>query len=195
MKILSVEPSGVMLRPTDPFPDDLPQVAFVGRSNVGKSSLVNKLLGRKNLAPISSKPGKTKKIHFFKVNDIFYLVDLPGYGFAKKTVGMKDLWKETIEGYFDRSKGIRGVVSLVDIRHEIPDSDINMLDFIAQRELPVLVVLTKADKLGRGKQQQMLSALLRRLRGTVDSEQVIVTSAEKGTGIEELSESIESLVE
>ena len=193
MKILSVEPSGVMFRPTDPFPDDLPQVAFVGRSNVGKSSLVNKLLGRKNLAPISSKPGKTRKIHFFKVNGVFYLVDLPGYGFAKKTVGLKDLWKETIEGYFDRSKEIRGVVSLVDIRHEIPDSDIRMLEFLSQRGLPVLIVLTKADKLGRGKRKQMHSALLRRLG--VETDQVIVTSSVDGDGIEELSDSIESLIE
>ena len=194
MIIRSFEPAGVFQRPSDSFPDDLPQVAFTGRSNVGKSSLINRLVGRKRAAPTSSTPGKTRKIHFFKVNDCFYLVDLPGYGYARLPVEQKRKWHKTVENYLEKSRSLRGVVSLIDIRHKLFDSDRQMLVYLTSYCIPALVVLTKADKLSRSRQQQMTTGLLKELDGVVAPEQVVPVSAVKGTGCENLLSAIEELV-
>ncbi|MBN2288136.1 MAG: YihA family ribosome biogenesis GTP-binding protein [Candidatus Glassbacteria bacterium] len=194
MIIRSFEPAGVFRSVKDKFPDDLPQVAFTGRSNVGKSSLINRLAGRKRTAPTSSTPGKTRSIQFFKVNDSFYLVDLPGYGYARLPLEQRERWRKTVENYLGSSRGLRGVVSLIDIRHKLFDSDRLMLEYLAASRIPALVVLTKADKLGRGRQKQMATGLLQELGGLVAREQVITVSAVQGTGCESLLEAIGELV-
>lgn len=193
MKIKSVEAAGAFWRPSDKFPDSLPQVAFAGRSNVGKSSLVNRLLGRRKLAPISSTPGKTRKIHFYEINGRFFLVDLPGYGFARLPEQVRENWRRLIERYFETSRGLRGVVCLVDIRRGVGELDRQMLFYLAEKQVPLLIALTKADKLGRGARDKARKEVLAALEGAVGGEQVLLTSARTGEGCGELLNSVGQL--
>ena len=165
-----------------------PEVSFVGRSNVGKSSLLNRLLGRKQLARVSSVPGKTANINFFDVDGVKF-VDLPGYGYAKVSHAEKQRWADLIGGYFEQERSFNLVISLVDIRHEAQKLDLQMVDFLAEAELPFVVALTKADKITRNKQNQAAAAL----RSSFDlaQEQIIITSSETGLGIDELRRRIE----
>lgn len=165
-----------------------PEVSFVGRSNVGKSSLLNRLLGRKQLARVSSVPGKTANINFFDVDGVKF-VDLPGYGYAKVSHTEKQRWADLIGGYFEQERSFNLVISLVDIRHEAQKLDLQMVDFLAEAELPFVVALTKADKITRNKQNQTAAAL----RSSFDlaQEQIIITSSETGLGIDELRRRIE----
>ncbi len=134
------------------FPSgELPEVAFCGRSNVGKSSLINTLLGRKRLAPTSSQPGKTRTIDFYVINGRFFLVDLPGYGFAKVSKQIKKKWRELIEGYLGKRKQLKVVVMLVDIRHNPTEDDLLMYQWLKYNEIPTIIAATKSDKLSRGK--------------------------------------------
>ena len=165
-----------------------PEVSFVGRSNVGKSSLLNKLIGRKQLAKVSSQPGKTANINFFDVDGVRF-VDLPGYGFAKVSRSEKQRWADLIGGYFEQERSFNLVVALVDIRHDAQKLDQEMLAFLIAAELPFVVALTKADKLSRNKQMQQLASLSRQFG--LSKDQMIVTSSEKGTGIDELRRTIE----
>ena len=165
-----------------------PEVSFVGRSNVGKSSLLNKLIGRKQLAKVSSQPGKTANINFFDVDGVRF-VDLPGYGFAKVSRSEKQRWADLIGGYFEQERSFNLVVALVDIRHDAQNLDQEMLAFLIEAELPFVVALTKADKLSRNKQMQQLASLSRQFG--LSKDQMIVTSSEKGTGIDELRRTIE----
>ena len=167
---------------------ELPEVSFAGRSNVGKSSLLNKLVGRKALAKVSSTPGRTANVNFFEVDGI-YLVDLPGYGFAKVSKAEQKRWADLIDGYFDQERSFNLVVALVDIRHDAQKLDLQMLDFLRESELPFCVALTKADKLSRSKQQQQQSRLAKQFG--LPREQLIVTSAQTGQGIDELKRRIE----
>lgn len=164
-----------------------PEVAVAGRSNVGKSSLLNKLFGRKNLVKVSSKPGKTANINFFDVDGIRF-VDLPGYGFAQVSKAEKERWANLISGYFNQERSFNLVISLVDIRHEAQKLDVEMIDFLHEAGLPCLVALTKADKLSRGKQNQQAALLSRQL--DVPRDQMVITSAETGQGIDELKRRI-----
>ncbi len=164
-----------------------PEVAFAGRSNVGKSSLINKLVGRKALARTSSQPGKTANINFYETDGI-RLVDLPGYGFAKVSGKERQRWADLIAGYFNQERSFNLVVALVDIRHNAQKLDVQMLDFLQDAELPFVVALTKADKLSRTKQDQQAAALAKQFG--IDRAQMIVTSAQKGTGINELRHAI-----
>ena len=166
-----------------------PEVAFAGRSNVGKSSLINKLVRRKALARTSSQPGKTANINFYEADGI-RLVDLPGYGYAKVSGKERQRWADLIAGYFDQNRSFNLVVALVDIRHEAQKLDLQMLDFISSAELPFVVALTKADKLSRSKQDQQAARLSKQLG--VPRANMIITSAEKGAGIEELRRRIEA---
>lgn len=165
-----------------------PEVSFVGRSNVGKSSLLNRLLGRKQLARVSSVPGKTANINFFDVDGVKF-VDLPGYGYAKVSHTEKQRWADLIGGYFEQERSFNLVISLIDIRHEAQKLDLQMVDFLTEAELPFVVALTKADKITRNKQNQAAVAL--RSSFGLAQEQIIITSSETGLGIDELRRRIE----
>ncbi len=165
-----------------------PEVAFAGRSNVGKSSLINCLCRRKALARTSSQPGKTANINFYEADGI-RLVDLPGYGFAKVSQKERQRWADLIAGYFDQERSFNLVVALVDIRHDAQKLDEQMLEFLRETELPFVVVLTKADKLSRPKQDQQASRLAKQFG--IPRTQMIITSAEKNLGIDELRRRIE----
>ena len=165
-----------------------PEVSFAGRSNVGKSSLLNSLVGRKALAKVSSTPGRTANINFFDVDGVTF-VDLPGYGYAKVSKGERQRWADLIGGYFEQERSFNLVVSLVDIRLEAQAIDQQMMEFLQEEELPFVVALTKADKLSRPKQQSQVARLSKQLG--VPREQMVVTSAETGLGIDELRRRIE----
>ncbi len=165
------------------------EVAFAGRSNVGKSSLLNALLNRKNLAKVSSKPGKTATINFFDVDGVDF-VDLPGYGFAKVSKSELDRWADLIEEYFNQERNLVLAVSLVDIRHDPSDLDYSMIEFLKAVEAPFAVVLTKADKLSKQKANANKQRIIKLLE--LDrSVPVLLTSSEKKTGIDELRRIIE----
>lgn len=166
----------------------MPEVSFAGRSNVGKSSLLNRLVGRKALAKVSSTPGRTANVNFFEVDGVWF-VDLPGYGYAKVSQGERQRWADLIGGYFEQERSFNLVVSLVDIRLEAQKLDQQMLAFLQEEELPYVVALTKADKLSRPKQQKQMALLSKQLG--VPRDQMIVTSAETGLGIDELRRRIE----
>ena len=171
----------------------LPEVAFAGRSNVGKSSLLNKLVGNRSLARVSKTPGRTREINFFKINETFVLADLPGYGYARISKEKRAAWKPLIEGYLYASTMLRGVVLLVDARHEPTGDDRSMIDYLGQIGVPTLVVLTKMDKLP-AKQGAARSATLARALG-VEEDQVVSTSAVSGHGRDELAAAVVSLLE
>ncbi len=174
-------------------PSTLPEVAFAGRSNVGKSSMLNALFGRKSLAKVSQKPGKTSTINFFNT-DTARFVDLPGYGYARVAKSEKGRWAELIEGYFNQDRNFALVVSLVDIRHEASPLDLNMINFLTEAGLPFAVVLTKADKLSRNQQNKQISVLRRQL-ALPDDVPMLVTSSAKRTGFDNLRKLIEQACE
>ena len=176
-------------RPTN----ELPEVAFAGRSNVGKSSLLNRLVRRKAFARVSNTPGRTREINFFKVNDRFVLADLPGYGYAKISKTRKAEWLPLIEGYLRASPALRGVVLLLDVRHHPSDEDLQMLDFLAEIEAPTIVALTKVDKLRPREVPDRVHEIAVALR--LEDEQMIPFSAETNQGRDELAAALVSLVE
>lgn len=171
------------------LPDSvLPEIAFAGRSNVGKSSLLNKLMFSKKLAKVSSKPGKTATINFYKVGkdeDVVHLVDLPGYGYAQVSKAEKERWSRLIEGYFDDDRQFALVVSLIDIRHDPSALDQSMVAYLQEGGFPFAIALTKADKLSKQKANQQKQRIRKSL-GLSQDVPMIVTSAENGNGIEEL---------
>ena len=173
-------------------PAELPEVAFAGRSNVGKSSLLNKLVRRKGFARVSTTPGRTREIHFFKVNGTFVLADLPGYGYARISKARKAEWRPLIEGYLANSPQLRGVVLLLDVRHDPTGDDHVMLDFLATLGMPVILVVTKVDKLSAAQAAARVTALIAQLG--VDADQVIPFSARTGAGRDELADAVEMLV-
>jgi GTP-binding protein len=170
----------------------LPEVAFAGRSNVGKSSLINALVHRKKLARVSNTPGRTREINFFDVNGEFVLADLPGYGYAKVSKEKKAAWRPLIEGYLKGSLGLRGVVLLLDARRVPSEDDLQMLEFLAHRGTPTVIIATKVDKLAKAERAERIEALAR--EAGVELEQVIPFSAVSGEGRHELAEAIESLL-
>lgn len=170
---------------------DLPEVAFAGRSNVGKSSLMNKLFGRKSLVKVSSKPGKTANVNFFEADGVHF-VDLPGYGFAQVSKAERQRWADLIDGYLTTGRDIRLIVVLVDIRLDAQRLDLEMVDYLRGNELPFIVALTKADKISRSKQSQQKARLARAFG--LDPMALVVTSATKGTGMGEIKAFIERAV-
>lgn len=174
------------------LPSTAPEVSFAGRSNVGKSSLLNKLFNRKSLAKVSSTPGKTATINFFDAGDAKF-VDLPGYGYARVSKAEKARWNELIGGYFEQDRNFTLVVSLVDIRHPASTLDERMIAYLRDRGLPFAIALTKADKLSRQQQMKQCAALKKQLN-LQDGTPLVTTSAEKGTGIDELRTLIKNTV-
>jgi GTP-binding protein len=170
----------------------LPEIAFAGRSNVGKSSLINRLVRRKSLARVSNTPGRTRAIHFFRVNDDFVLVDLPGYGYARISKERKSAWMPLIEGYLRSSTELRGIVQLLDVRHEPTGDDLRMLDFLAEVGAPTVVAATKIDKVAAPKVAERLAALA--TATGLDADQIIPFSAVTGEGRDDLAEAIMQIV-
>ena len=162
----------------------LPQIAVAGKSNVGKSSLINKLCNRNKLAKTSATPGKTKLINVFLLNRSFHLIDLPGYGFARVDKAEKARWGKMMQDYFEQAEELQHVFCLVDIRHEPTEDDKNMNLFLRQMGIPFTVIATKADKISRGARMKHIAPICRALY--VQPWQVIPFSAEKGIGREEL---------
>lgn len=162
-----------------------PEIVFSGRSNVGKSSLINRLLNRKALAKVSSTPGKTATINFYDI-DGAYLVDLPGYGYAKVSKSEQRRWAELMDGYFHQQRDIRLVVQLIDSRHAPTALDLQMLEFLSDVGLPFIIVLTKSDKLKKSEQENRLDRLAHELDMFEQMPYTILTSSEKGLGMDEL---------
>jgi GTP-binding protein len=171
----------------------LPEIAFAGRSNVGKSSLLNTLVRRKSFARVSRTPGRTREINFFRINNQFVLVDLPGYGYARISKEKKAEWRPLISSYMRRTTQLRGIVLLLDIRREPSDDDRAMLDFLAETEVPAIVALTKVDKLSKTAGRERAADIARDL--ALEPEQVIPFSSQTGEGRSELLEAIMDLVE
>ena len=174
-------------------PSTRAEVSFAGRSNVGKSSLLNALLNRKALAKVSAKPGKTATINFFDVDGCDF-VDLPGYGYAKVAKDELDRWADLIEGYFNQERKFALAVSLIDIRHAPSELDHTMVQFLQEMQLPFCVVLTKADKLSKQKAMTQKSLISKELQLENDTK-ILVSSSEKKTGIEELRKIISDHVQ
>ena len=173
-------------------PINLPQLAVVGKSNVGKSSLINALCNRRKLCKTSGTPGKTRLINVFLINEQFHLVDLPGYGFAKVDKAEKKRWGEMMDRYFQDSTQLFHVLHLVDIRHEPTQDDIAMSNYFRQMGIPFTVVATKADKISRGARMKHIAPICRAL--LTQPWEIIAFSSEDGTGREQLLNRIETLL-
>jgi len=171
----------------------LPEIAFAGRSNVGKSSLLNALVRRKSFARVSRTPGRTREINFFRINNGFVLVDLPGYGYARVSKAKNSEWRPLIESYLRRTTQLRGIVLLLDIRREPSDDDREMLDFLSELEVPTIVALTKTDKLSKAAARDRAAEISRQL--ALEADQVVSFSAHTGEGRVELLEAITAIVE
>ncbi len=173
-------------------PSDLPEIVFSGRSNVGKSSLINKLLYRKSIARVSAKPGKTATINFFSLKEANF-VDLPGYGYAQVSQAEKKRWAELVEGYFAQQRKIALVVQICDMRHTPSADDMTMIDFLYQNHYPFIIALTKKDKLKKTQQQLRMEALKEEL-GDYPEVVLCPCSSEKGDGIDEIRRIIEESI-
>jgi GTP-binding protein len=201
VKLRTIEFAGAIGRPGQPPPGELPQIAFAGRSNVGKSSLINRLLERhrRQIARVSARPGKTQEINFYQIRaDLngeaadFFLVDLPGYGYARAPRAIRELWRPLIEAYLSGSSELLGVVQLIDARHDPTAEDLRMVDYLAGIGMPTLFVLTKIDKLKSLERERRVRAA-RDLLG-VEDEQLVPFSSVTGEGRDDLLESLRILL-
>ena len=190
MKIASVEFVTSAVNDSGLPPGELPEVAMSGRSNVGKSSLLNRLVNRRGLAKTGSTPGRTQTINFFLVNGTFHLVDLPGYGYARVPLQVRATWGKMIEGYLSGRKNLRGVIMLVDIRHPPTEGDQQLHHWLKHYGIPVAVVATKADKLSRSRGLQSLAKIRSGLSLTSE-EAVVMFSATAGQGRDDVLKIIE----
>ena len=180
---------------TSKLPENLlPEIAFAGKSNVGKSSLINGLMNRKALARTSAQPGKTQTINFYHVNDAFYLVDLPGYGYAKVSVELKEKWGKLVERYLQESKQLRAVFLLIDIRHEPGANDQRMYEWIVHQGYDPIIIATKLDKINRSQVQKHLK-IVRSGLGAKPETRILPYSAITKQGREEIWDLMEELLE
>ena len=185
MKIRSSEIEVSAIRKEQYPKEGLPEIALVGRSNVGKSSVTNALLNRRNFARTSQTPGKTRTINFYKINNEFYFVDLPGYGYAKVSKSEKDKWGVIMERYLQDREELCAIFLLVDIRHEPTNDDVMMYEWIKHFGYNCVVIATKADKISRGQYQKHISIIRKKLQLEKD-EKVIPLSSSKKTGVEDV---------
>jgi GTP-binding protein len=192
-RVLQVEFAGAIGAPGQVPPGHYPQVAVAGRSNCGKSSLINKLVGRKKIARVSQTPGKTREINFFLINDRFFLTDLPGYGFARAPEAVREHWGMLIENFLEHSAQLAGIIVLVDARRGLLPQDQQLLGWLGEFQIPALFALTKIDKLNRSGRKKAEAALQRDLN--LEPDQVIATSAHSGEGVDTLRESLFALVD
>jgi GTP-binding protein len=185
MHILTAEYVISAVEPSQYPEGNRPEIAFAGRSNVGKSSLINKLVNRRSLARISNSPGKTRALNYYNINNGFYFVDLPGYGFAKVSMDIKNQWGKMVEGYLLDRQALKVVVQLVDIRHVPSKEDIQLHDWLKHYQRSTILVLTKADKIARGKWQNHAKTVRQALR-PLPVTPVIIFSVVTGQGKDEL---------
>lgn len=191
MKVHNVEMVISAVRPEQYPEDGLPEFALAGRSNVGKSSFINRMIGRKALARISSKPGKTQTLNFYKIEEQLFFVDVPGYGYAKVSKSERAAWGKMIEKYFTGRDLLKAVVLIVDLRHSPTNDDCMMYDFLKHYNIPCIVIATKCDKIPKGKWDKHKKIVKETLQ--MDKEDpLIVFSSEKGIGFEQTWAEIES---
>jgi GTP-binding protein len=175
------------------FPEiGVPEIAFAGRSNVGKSSLLNRLVGRRGLARVSKTPGRTQQLNFFVVDERVAFVDLPGYGFARVPAVVRRQWKQLVESYLGKREHLRAVVVIVDLRRGLDRGDAQLCEYLSAHRLPAILVATKSDKLGHGERTRRARALAEAAMANVAG--VVVCSAQTGEGIRELWKEIEAFV-
>lgn len=173
---------------------DLPEIALAGRSNVGKSSFINKLINRKALARTSSKPGKTQTLNFYKINDFFHFVDVPGYGYAKVSKSEREVWSHMIEEYFLERDNLRAAVQVVDMRHQPSVDDVSMYQFLKHHDIPVIIVATKLDKI----KKNQVAKNVKRIKETLNLEgtdTIIPFSSETAQGKDESWRIIDSFLQ
>lgn len=194
MKIRKVGLEAVAAKPNQYPEEGLPEIALAGRSNVGKSSLINTLVNRNNLAKTSSQPGKTQTINFYNINEEFRIVDLPGYGYAKVSVAERQRWADMIEKYLTTRQSLKEVVLLLDIRHEPGEHDKMMYDWIKSFGYNGYIIATKADKISKGQWQKHISVIKKKLE-VVSTDLIIPFSAAKKLNVEKVWETIESILE
>lgn len=194
MKIKKAELQGVYVHLKDLPEGDRPEIAIVGRSNVGKSSLINKLVNRKNLARSSSTPGKTRTINYYLINDSWFLVDLPGYGYARASKAEQAKWGKFTEQYLTKRSQLQGILHLIDIRHPPSKDDIQVQSWLIHNELPVLCVATKADKISRGARGKHLTVIKKDLNLPPGLEPLCFSTV-NGAGVEELRQALQEILE
>lgn len=170
-------------------PSNLPEIVFSGRSNVGKSSMINKLINRKSLARVSSAPGKTASVNFYLCGDKLKLVDLPGYGYAKVSFGEKVKWSELVEGFFAGDRNIKLAVQLLDVRHAPTEDDLIMLNFLKQTDKDLVIVFTKCDKLKKSELEKRKLEIPSEV-GIYEQNRLVYFSTQTGSGVEELTAAI-----
>ncbi|MBC2714178.1 MAG: YihA family ribosome biogenesis GTP-binding protein [Desulfobacteraceae bacterium] len=180
-------------RPGNYPPENLPEIAFAGRSNVGKSTLINKLVNRKHLVKTSSTPGRTQLLNFFNINEAFVFVDLPGYGYAKVPERVKKDWGKMIETYLSTRSTLKGVVLILDIRRNPGEDEHNFISWLHQQEIPTILILTKADKLSKTKQKKQVQLIEKAL--SINPEGLICFSAKTRQGLDNVWKAIEYCIE
>ena len=191
--IRQVEFAGAIGAPDQSPPGRYPQIAVAGRSNCGKSSLINALVGRKKMARVSQTPGKTQEINFYLVNERFFLADLPGYGFARAPEGARERWRRLIEAFLESSSDLAGIVVLIDARRGLLDQDEQLLAWLAELQIPTLLALTKIDKLNRSGRTRAARDLREALG--LPADQLVSTSSVTGEGVDTLRQSLFGLLD
>lgn len=179
-------------KPSEFIVDELPEVAVVGRSNVGKSSLLNMLANNKKMAKTSSTPGRTRLVNYFSVNNELYLVDLPGYGYAEASKSQKESWDKVLDEYFNNTNKLKLVLVLIDARHLPSKLDCLMIDYLVDRDIPYQIILTKTDKLSKSELNRNIMAISNAIRHSRDI--MIATSSEKKVGADKIFEAIEKAI-
>ena len=193
MKVTQAEIVMSAVKPEQYPTDGFPEFALAGRSNVGKSSLINKMINRKGLARTSSKPGKTQTLNFYKLNETIFFVDVPGYGYAKVSKTEREAWGKMIETYITTREPLRAMLLIIDLRHKPSADDVMMYDFLKHYEIPTIVIATKADKIPKGKWQKHLKVV----RDTLDlakGDEIILFSSETGLGKDQAWNAIQARI-